>query len=1721
LLLTFWSSEPDREGQRPVDSLWIVCGAERDGEGKLDSHGEDLNRMCDESEKAVVIQGQLSLVEKLFEETDALQSAFEEGVEAEEQEASMIEWSGYRLDFLRSQARAQEVAGQGLADRAAPQELKTAEVDPNVRLPRLELPKFDGDVTRFHEFWDQFETSVHRQPGASGATKLAYLRGCLTGAALDTIEGLSASNQGYELALQRLRERFDRPMVAVREQILRLVDLLMTKNKLSTICDEFHKKVYALTALGKDPRTSDLSVAEVLIALCREQLPGSVQFRWDELAQANNAVVADLPAFLRFLQQLTDLPGASRRSKEPTRETTKARRSGATFLHAAVERSCYICQKQHLPQQCPSLLRAGPHQRRELARRARLCFACLEPGHYASGCKHRGKTTDGKPVPASSPSTSASERSVAEQKTIVRSEEPSSAPVHANVATRSSQWTSRLQTVRAVAYGEQGQGKRVTCLLDTASERSFVRQDLASALGLVGQTSPLSLVRIGGILHEIPDAQLVKLWLGRADGRSAERHPLQALTMPKLCNNLCNTRLRTDDWEHLRPLGLAMDDCPDSDQVDVVIGIDSYYRFLGNQIRRGGPEDPVAVESVLGWIICGPVIANPSSPMTTTLCASVDQGIDRTLRRFWEIEEIGVGSKGDPEMSEQEKSFRDSLSFDGTRYSVRLLKKSGEMNLPNNFELARRRLGAVERRLAQDPVRREQYASIFQDYLKNGWAEQVNDEGKSGRTWYLPHHVVYQQGPEGQKARIVFDGSAKYQGTSLNDHLDAGPKVQTDLMGILLRFRRYRVALQSDIAKMYLQVGLHEDERDFCRFLWRDRSGTLDIYRLTRVCFGLACSPYLAIQVVNSHLEAHRTLFPSVADEIRSCMYVDDLVVSRDSVADAKLFVHQASDLLSRGGFHLTKWASNAPEALSDLPAEDCSSVDRSRLWKTLGISWNPQLDQLSICPPSQAASETHGTKRGLLRLAASVFDPLGALTPFTVRAKQLLQSLWQTGISWDDPLPPEISRKWDQWRSDLGDLHQIALPRAYLPYSPMEVSRLELHGFGDASEAAYAAVVYLRATQSTGVTRVSFVAAKSKVAPLKKLSVPRLELSAALLCVRLVRYVLQELALPVDACYCWSASLVALGWIRGDACRWKPFVANRVREIQGLLSPQYWGYCPTQDNPADLASRGCSGLTWLRAPPETWPQAEKEERTEGLGVLEEERRATTALVAVSPPQDAATVIDPGRYSSFERLIRVTAWCRRFRHNTTLPAGSRRAGTALMADELKAAERIWIRQEQIHAFGSKDPTDKSVMKTLCGLNPFLDEFGVMRVGGRLGRAQLEEEAKFPALLPCKGMIVDLLIEREHSRQLHAGVAQTLAALRERFWILHGRSAVKRVLRTCRLCRRVAARPFEQRMGELPATRVNPAGPFSNVGIDFAGPLMIRDEGSKHGSKKAYICLFTCMVVRAIHLELVPDQTIESFLRALRRFVARRGRPDTIQSDNFRTFHQANVFLKHLFSGQNWETVQRHLASERVEWIFITERAPWCGGYWERLVRSVKTALKATLGQCLASPDELRTVLCEVEARVNDRPLTFVGSDIQEEMALTPAHFLVGRSLTAFPDRSDRASRGTMSSSLRHLLRRWSYQRKLVDAFWKRWQREYVVTLSCRGKWKRLQEQPRVGDVVLVADYNTPRRRWPLGQIVELLTGSDGLARSAKVKTAAGILRRSIRTLILLEPAEAH
>ncbi|KRZ82407.1 hypothetical protein T08_11090 [Trichinella sp. T8] len=473
-------------------------------------------------------------------------------------------------------------------------------------------------------------------------------------------------------------------------------------------------------------------------------------------------------------------------------------------------------------------------------------------------------------------------------------------------------------------------------------------------------------------------------------------------------------------------------------------------------------------------------------------------------------------------------------------------------------------------------------------------------------------------------------------------------------------------------------------------------------------------------------------------------------------------------------------------------------------------------------------------------------------------------------------------------------------------------------------------------------------------------------------------------------------------------------------------------------------------------------------------------------------------VIDPTRYSRMDKLLRVTADCYRW---------------------LQEAEKKWVREVQagafpIHRIGSGS-TEWPKISQIASLSPFMDMEGLLRVGGRLTNAALPWCHKHPLLLPPDGTIVALIVRRAYESELHAGVNQTLAALRRRYWVIRGRQAVKRCIRSCITCRRQDGRPFCPLMSELPVARVEPTFPFGHVGLDFAGPLHVRDED--RGVKKVYICLFTCMVTRAVHIEIVADMTTTSFLSAFRRFVAMRDTPEVIQSDNFRTFKQADAFIRSLFVGMRAEHFQNELACRWIQWRYTTERAPWSGGYWGRLVRSVKNALRKVLGRSLLRFDELRTTLCELESRINNRPLTLLSEDPKDCAPLTPAHFLIGRELAALPTSSGETPSGT---GARHLGRRWRHQQLLMRHLWKRWTEEYLVSLNVRGKWKKIDRPPEVDDLVLVTEDTVPRNRWKLGVITELLPGSDGIVRSVRLRTARGVLTRPSRLLVLLEPAKA-
>ncbi|KRX70646.1 hypothetical protein T06_6785 [Trichinella sp. T6] len=400
-----------------------------------------------------------------------------------------------------------------------------------------------------------------------------------------------------------------------------------------------------------------------------------------------------------------------------------------------------------------------------------------------------------------------------------------------------------------------------------------------------------------------------------------------------------------------------------------------------------------------------------------------------------------------------------------------------------------------------------------------GWAQPAPEASPLRRTWYLPHHAVYQRVGDERKCRVVFHGVSQHNGITLNSQLEAGPNLQIDLLRAIISFRRLCVGLQADIEKMYLQIRVRAEDRDACRFLWWDDEQKIHKYRLTRVCFGLTCSPFLAMGTVRSHAKQHYESAPRAAEEVQNNMYMDDLATSCDSVAEARSLVDQLASLLASGGFQLHKWASNERDALQDLPVEKTTVGAGGRPWKTLGIYWGRNEDYLTFVTPERRRSEGGDTKRQLLSTASGIFDPIGCLAP-----RYGSEDWIGTNHSLKASKDPGLRGRGN-----------IRLPRALVPIPLDQVKRIQLHAFCDASKRAYGTVVYLRVETSSGSVRVSLAAANTRVA------LQRLELMGALIAARLIRYVQGALRLDIRSLSCWSDSEVTLWWIRSAASQWKP----------------------------------------------------------------------------------------------------------------------------------------------------------------------------------------------------------------------------------------------------------------------------------------------------------------------------------------------------------------------------------------------------------------------------------------------------------------------------------------------------------------------------------------------------------------------------------------------------
>ncbi|XP_011884070.1 PREDICTED: uncharacterized protein LOC105571210 [Vollenhovia emeryi] len=1053
-----------------------------------------------------------------------------------------------------------------------------------------------------------------------------------------------------------------------------------------------------------------------------------------------------------------------------------------------------------------------------------------------------------------------------------------------------------------------------------------------------------------------------------------------------------------------------------------------------------------------------------------------------------------------------EAHFRNTVRRDSTgRYVVRLPFRETNQRLGESRYIALKRLTSLERKLNANAILRNEYTQVLEEYLRLGHMSVVeisNDDG-----FYMPHHAVIKESSNTTKVRVVFDASAKTSsGVALNDILMVGPTIQDKLFSHVIRFRTYKVVITADIEKMYRQVSLHESDRRYQRILWR-RDGEIMTFQLNTLTFGVASSPFLAIRTIQKLADDECNACPRAAEILKAHLYVDDLLTGAGSIEEARAIRDEIIELLARGGFTIRQWASNEKDVIKDLADSEIHAnftVEIDRSLKTLGITWNTHTDK--ICYSTHPTKITERlTKRAILSEIAKIFDPLGLLAPVVMCAKKLMQDVWRCGVHWDESVPQSLYTEWSEFARQLHLMNQVSFDRRLLID---DYKGIQIHGFCDASKIGYGACLYIRSygMQENVVNRL--VCAKSRVAPLKTITIPRLELCGALLLARLYRETSDALGITPDKVIFWCDSTIVLHWLKTSPQRLKTFVANRVAEVQEVTGANEWRHVKSEDNPADAISRGqlphafLRNQTWLTGPP--WLiKDEGEWPNENIQISEiPEVKADTCLTTIT---DNFDILD--RYSSFAKLRRVVAYCRRFRPT------SQRGGT-LNAEEINEAETCILKltqaaqfSEEIKKLKSKHAINKG---RLISLDPFLDENDLIRVGGRLQNSKLTFSQKHPVLLPSRHLITDQIIRESHENHYHAGIQTTLYILRQRFWILDGRNQVRKVIRACTRCFRFDAKAIEYKMGNLPSARIRDAIPFTNTGIDYCGPFYIKEKKHRNRTRiKVYVCIFVCMAIKATHLEVVSDLSSDGFLAALRRFAARRGLPAHIHTDNGTNFVGANSQLKEVYALFNSEKhknrVERFASEHRIKWHFIPPIAPHFGGLWESTVKLFKHHFRRVVGDSLFTFEELNTFVVEVEGVLNSRPITSLSSDPNDMLVLTPAHYLIGKPLTTLPE-------GDLSSVPANRLSCWKHITKVRQDFWARWYLEYLNECQKRQRWDKDGPKLKVGTVALIKDKNLPCSQWAMGKITELHPGEDGVARAATIRTATGELKRTTKLL---------
>ncbi|XP_014665117.1 PREDICTED: uncharacterized protein LOC106807320 [Priapulus caudatus] len=1153
-------------------------------------------------------------------------------------------------------------------------------------------------------------------------------------------------------------------------------------------------------------------------------------------------------------------------------------------------------------------------------------------------------------------------------------------------------------------------------------------------------------------------------------------------------------------WSHLREVPI---DTIDSD-VGLLIGVNVPKAMEPWDVIPSFENGPFAVKTLLGWVINGPLDNVPVTGVSSRfvsvnrIAAVSSPSLEEQVRNQFDhdfsertIDDVIEPSREDKQFLE---AVTNSIQFKDGHYVIGLPFKADCASVPNNRKQAEQRMISINRRFAKDEAFCNEYKGFMEKVIDKGYARKVPADQlqrDDGRVWYLPHHGVYH--PRKKKLRVVMPASYDFSG--------------------------------GDISKQVTEyeIGVH--------------------------LFGATSSPSCSNFALRKTAQDCKEQFNAeVVDTVLRNFYVDDCLKSLKSVDSAVSLVKDLQALLNCGGFHIAKWISNSREVMSYIPvserAKEVKDLDLDQdvlpIERALGVQWCVESDAFCF---HIGVKEQPLTRRGILSMVSSVYDPLGFLAPLMLKAKVILQELCKLELEWDQQIPEKFSSQWRIWLQDLDRLASFKIARCVKPQGFGQVQSAQLHHFSDASETGYGTVSYLRLTNEEGKSHCSFIMGKSRVAPLKQTTIPRLELTAATVAVRTDKMLKGELDIPIDRTVFWTDSMAVLRYIWNTTSRFHTFVANRLTVIHGGSLPSDWRYVNTKLNPADLASRGLPVDSYLRenqwivAPAFLWEEEDKwpnipSEISAGDHNDDPEvkkvavRAAVTGLSTVGGDIDAMSELI-SYHSSWFVLKRSLAWIlkvrrellRRVRHkeivdseqtgnNQVQPQEACKEGFISVQDMNEAEEAI-IRYAQRQAFADEIVSLSSgqVKKSskIRKLDPITDN-GLLRVGGRLSQSNMPAESKHPVILPKNSPVSDLVLRQIHHDLKHSGRNHMLARLRQRYWLVNAPSAIRRVIAKCVICRKQRSPVGEQKMSNLPEDRLVPdEPPFTRVGVDYFGPFEVKQRRSR---VKRYGVIFTCLTSRAIHLEIAASLDTDSYINALRRFIARRGQVTKMRSDNGTNFVGAERELARAISDWNLSQIHDSMLQRNVDWQFNPPAGSHHGGVWERMIRTVRKVMNSVLREQTLDEEGLHTLLCEVESTINDRPITKSSDQHCDLEALTPNHLLLMKRKPNLPP-------GVFGKTDNYCRRRWRQVQYLASLFWQRWLREYLPLLQERQKWRDEKRSLKVGDVVLIVDSNAPRNSWPMGLVQETIPDRLGVVRQAKIKTSTNMLVRPIDKLCLI------